>query len=367
MRNVLAIGWNPVLLHAIVAECESESIRLVYHNRAEPLASDLGARFELILVNGVAALSSFRKLRSLLDCEHLTPFVFEPESTPLAELKKYAHEDFSWCPAPLSAGKIRQCLDNCDKLDWRRSQDDAAIKDFNGYLTLFHKSVGHEFQTPVNIIKTSLHLLDHYHDKLTESDRKEQLSFVREGAERLERLINDIRLYAEVSGTKRSSQSTSILINETITSAIPRISERCNVPTERIQFTPSKDDPSIEVDTRLFHEALSRIIANAIENSQDIIQITAKPNIDTFDISVTDRGTGIPETEFESIFVPYTRGGEVDAKQGIGLGLPIARKCMELQGGSVSLISILDHGTTFTLSFPLPVEPNAVQLDSSQL
>jgi len=69
-------------------------------------------------------------------------------------------------------------------------------------------------------------------------------------------------------------------------------------------------------------------------------------------VSVKDTGRGIPESEFDSIFSSYFKAKSVDAKSGLGLGLPIAKGIVEKHGGSIWCKSKLLEGSTFYFTLP---------------
>ena len=102
--------------------------------------------------------------------------------------------------------------------------------------------------------------------------------------------------------------------------------------------------------------ALVNLIVNAIDaltSGGTITLRTGKTDRDVW-AQVSDDGPGMPPEIERRVFEPYftTKGDE-----GTGLGLAMVYACMERHGGSVKLETAPGQGTTFTLSFPLPVEP----------
>ncbi|HFE53471.1 MAG TPA: HAMP domain-containing histidine kinase, partial [Bacteroidetes bacterium] len=72
-------------------------------------------------------------------------------------------------------------------------------------------------------------------------------------------------------------------------------------------------------------------------------------------VSVTDRGIGIPESEHEKIFEEFYRVGDdlVHNTRGSGLGLALVKHIMKVHRGSVKVRSRVGEGSTFTLEFPV--------------
>ncbi|WP_369426394.1 sensor histidine kinase [Pelagicoccus sp. SDUM812002] len=69
-------------------------------------------------------------------------------------------------------------------------------------------------------------------------------------------------------------------------------------------------------------------------------------------VCVCDTGYGISERDFATIFLPYPHSSSLDSKQGLGLGLLTARRCIELHGVRIEVQSTLGQGSTFTLLTP---------------
>jgi signal transduction histidine kinase len=74
---------------------------------------------------------------------------------------------------------------------------------------------------------------------------------------------------------------------------------------------------------------------------------------------VCDQGIGIPESDVAQLFQTFHRGSNVGERPGSGLGLVIVKRCVELHGGTISLVSPAGAGTTVTVRLPLfsAIEP----------
>lgn len=113
-----------------------------------------------------------------------------------------------------------------------------------------------------------------------------------------------------------------------------------------------------EVTVRLRPNAIRRALRNVIENavryggSATLGWISADGEIE---ISVTDRGPGIPTAELERVFDPFVRLEESRSLEtgGHGLGLSIARSILRAQGGEISLANHPDRGLTATIRLPV--------------
>ena len=73
--------------------------------------------------------------------------------------------------------------------------------------------------------------------------------------------------------------------------------------------------------------------------------------------TVSDRGIGIPAADLPHLFEAFHRAGNVGDTPGTGLGLVIAKRCADIHGGSISVVSAPGEGTTFTVRVPAYAVP----------
>lgn len=111
------------------------------------------------------------------------------------------------------------------------------------------------------------------------------------------------------------------------------------------------------VDARLTRQALINLIGNALKFSRPegrvLVHLFVEDNGD-IRIDVVDEGIGIPDHLIEEVMKPFSQVENSEARRygGIGLGLPLARQFIELQGGRLELESRLDAGTRATIRLP---------------
>lgn len=100
-------------------------------------------------------------------------------------------------------------------------------------------------------------------------------------------------------------------------------------------------------------EAIGNFVKNALDHTEagGIVSITWEEAPNMLRIYITDNGMGIAPEDIHHIFKRFYRSKYSLDRQGIGLGLPLAKSIIEGQNGLISVQSILHQGTTFTLSF----------------
>ncbi len=114
--------------------------------------------------------------------------------------------------------------------------------------------------------------------------------------------------------------------------------------------------PAISADPVRLASAVENLVSNAIKytHSGGAVAVNAGLDGDEMWITVQDNGTGIGPDEQEKVFEPFYRGNQGRRiKQGMGLGLSIARDLVEAHGGWISLESETGKGSRFTIHLPL--------------
>lgn len=105
-------------------------------------------------------------------------------------------------------------------------------------------------------------------------------------------------------------------------------------------------------------EAIDNIVKNALDHTEsgDAFHITWKALPNAVQIAVKDNGCGIHPEDLHHIFKRFYRSRFSQDKQGIGLGLPLAKTIVEAHSGTIEVDSELGKGTTFTMNFLIPTK-----------
>ena len=113
----------------------------------------------------------------------------------------------------------------------------------------------------------------------------------------------------------------------------------------------------IHADERKVKQIVVNLLSNAVKFTPDggRIELDARPNGNSVQVSVKDTGVGIAEKDQQAVFEEFRQvGGDYATKQeGTGLGLALTRRFVELHGGKISLESEPGKGSTFTFTLPL--------------
>ena len=118
------------------------------------------------------------------------------------------------------------------------------------------------------------------------------------------------------------------------------------------------DDISFLCDRDWLIEAMDNIVKNALDHTAngDTICIEWKALSNAIQINVKDNGCGIHPEDLHHIFKRFYRSRFSKDKQGIGLGLPLAKAIIEAHSGIIEVDSELGRGTAFTINFLIPTK-----------
>lgn len=223
----------------------------------------------------------------------------------------------------------------------------------------FVAGVSHEFRTPLAVIHAiSENIAD---GLITDKQQIEQCgAVIRDDTRRLAGMVEQILEFAGAARGKTLYQAQPVDVKELIDQALtanPILEAHRNW---RIDKEIESNLPEVMADPAALVSAVRNIIDNAVKygGSSNWIGIKARAHaIDhtrRVEITIADKGIGIPDSDLPHIFEPFYRGGAVVAAQvhGNGLGLSLVKNIVEAHGGTITVSSIPGEGSSFKLSLP---------------
>jgi len=210
--------------------------------------------------------------------------------------------------------------------------------------------VGHDLRNPLQTMSSTAYLAR----KLVASDKAEDrqhaiglLSNLDEIIMYMDKIVSDLQDYARPVGAYLVNTNLPDLVSSTVSSV--------TIP-ENVQVTVDiRNEPSqLMIDPTLIRRVLTNLILNAIQSMSNGGKLTIEGSNgnDLIAFAVRDTGAGIAPEIIGRIFDPFF----TTKAQGQGLGLPVCRRLVEAQGGSIDVISQVGVGTTFT--FRIPIKTN---------
>ena len=232
-----------------------------------------------------------------------------------------------------------------------------SLKRANELKTRFLSNMSHEFRTPLNsIMSLSRLLLERIDGDLTPEQEK-QVKFIRQSAEGLSELVNDLLDLAKVEAGKTVVHPNSFEVRElfaTLRGMLrPLLAHNSSIS---LIFEEPGELPTLYTDEGKVAQILRNFVSNALKYTErGEIRVAATLTGNTIVFCVADTGIGIAPENTERIFEEFVQvESAMQARfKGTGLGLPLSRKLAELLGGSIWASSTLGVGSTFHACIPI--------------
>lgn len=230
----------------------------------------------------------------------------------------------------------------------------AQEKELNQLKTHFLSMASHEFRTPLTTIQLSSNLLKRYGGKMGDEKRAEECAVIERAVMRMTTLLNDVLMIAKGEAGKVELNRERVNILELCQQVVDTY-KLLSDGTHTVTITFSGDFVPILVDPKLLHHVFSNLLSNAIKYSPKggTIAVQVKQTPERVLWQVTDQGMGIPADELPHLFEVFHRAKNAASIQGTGLGLSIVKQFVELHGGTITVNSVENQGTTFLITLPV--------------
>lgn len=238
----------------------------------------------------------------------------------------------------------------------QRNQQEARIQRFlqelqrsNRDLEEFAAIASHDLQEPLRAIAGFLQLLSNRYSQSVPQKGREYLSRSIAAAHRLQRMVNDLLVYARI--TNRTQPFQMFDLNGVLSEVLENLS---NAATRRQATVTSDPLPTLRGDRTQFVRLLQNLLNNSFTfcRQPPEIHLSAVHRGDTQIISVRDNGIGIAPEHVARVFNLFERLHRTEEYPGTGLGLAACRRIVEHHGGRIWIDSVPGEGSTVYISLP---------------
>ena len=226
----------------------------------------------------------------------------------------------------------------------------------NKFITEFFSNISHELKTPLNVIFSSLQLMNTYDDEEFIKNRKKYLHIMKQNCYRLIRLVNnllDTVKYDSGFITPNMQNENIVYMVETIAMSIVPYAENNGI---ELIFDTDTEEKIIAFDRDKMEKIILNLLSNALKFTDrgGYIYISIADKGDKVEISIRDTGIGIPNDKKEFIFGRFKQVDKTLKRnhEGTGIGLSLVKSFVELHEGEIKLESELGHGSEFKIILP---------------
>lgn len=317
-----------------------------------PMIDELQAIYFKILVVGMivavlAAVISFLIARRI--------------NKPLAQMEKgaelFAKGDLDHRLEVPTSEEMATLAEAMNKMAAELSDRIKTLKRLENVRRDFVANVSHELKTPITAIKGFLETLENGAIEDPE-DARRFIEIMTRHSDRLQAIIEDLLYLSRIEqeSEKEEIELTVQRIEPVLKAAAAACEQKASEHDIKISIQCDKTIDA-RVNERLLEQAITNLLDNAIKysDSGDAVEISCLESSGEIRIEVKDQGCGIPIQHQQRIFERFYRVDKARSRAlgGTGLGLAIVKHIVMAHGGSVSVVSRPDQGSTFTIHLPV--------------
>ena len=226
------------------------------------------------------------------------------------------------------------------------------------------RAVSHDLRTPLTTIYGSSSALLEERDKLPREKQDEMLRGIREDAEWLVRMVENLLSVTRIDQGKVNLTKTSTVLEELIDSVLVKFHNRC--PGQPVELDLPEEMVLIPMDAMLIEQVLLNLLDNAVKHAAGMTRL----KLSVFQLrgyavfEVADNGCGIRPDRLETIFRGYPMA-EADAdskKRSAGIGLSVCASIIKAHGGTIQAENAKTGGAVFRFALALEEESHEQQV-----
>ena len=218
----------------------------------------------------------------------------------------------------------------------------------------FVSMASHEFRTPLSAVQLSASLIEKYAEPFGNPNIVKHVGKIKNAVGNLTTILNDFLSLEKLEAGKVEPTFTKfdlVKLAEEITEEMQLMAKQ----NQNIIYQHTGTSSIIKLDPNLLKNCITNLVGNAIKYSGEnsFIEFNTEMYEDNCVITIKDNGIGIPENDQKNLFEAFFRAHNTGNIPGTGLGLNIVARYTRLMNGKVDFKSSINHGTKFTISFPI--------------
>ncbi|MGN6603847.1 MAG: PAS domain S-box protein [Ginsengibacter sp.] len=250
----------------------------------------------------------------------------------------------------IGASKVARDISLRLEAERQRALYTERLQELNKYKDEFMVMASHELKTPLTVIMANLQLLQ----EILQKDKN--VVFVEKAVKqvhKLAELITNLLDVSKIQAGKLVMNPIEFDMNELLSESLANLQQ--TTKTQKIIYKSKGSKLMVRADHERIEQVITNIVGNAIKYSRlpgDII-VNAVKKDGNINVTVTDKGIGIPKKDIENIFLRFYRvSGSASSFSGSGVGLYISAEIIKSHGGKIWAESKVGKGSVFHFSLP---------------
>jgi signal transduction histidine kinase len=245
-------------------------------------------------------------------------------------------------------------------------EKNAALERANQLKSQFLANVTHELRTPLHsIISYGALILEGFVDGELTKEQEEHIQFMVHRAEDLAHLVNDMLDLSKIEADRIEVKPEPLDLGTCLGDVVNQLKPLANNKKLYLNLEMARDLPSAFADSHRVRQVAINLVSNAIKFTEKggvIIRCSFIREQDMLLVAVEDSGIGISPAAMGYIFEAFRQADGSTTRRfgGTGLGLTIAKKLIELQGGEMAVESVIGQGSIFSFTLPAVTSARAI-------
>jgi signal transduction histidine kinase len=248
-------------------------------------------------------------------------------------------------------------LGTLQEVNRRLDQQTRDLERSNRDLEQFAYVASHDLQEPLRKVSSFCQLLQRRYGGQLDERADQYIGFAVDGAQRMQRLINDLLSFSRVGRTTERFETVDL---DEVTAAAAEQLEATRVDTDGTITVGAL--PAVRGDRALLQQLLVNLVGNGLKFHRDgvppVVEVTAQARDGQWEIAISDNGIGVEPEFTDKVFIIFQRLHARDVYEGTGIGLALAKKIVEFHGGRIWIERSDGPGATIRFTLPaLPADP----------
>lgn len=257
--------------------------------------------------------------------------------------------------ADVEAMRVRILADlaRVEQSNRRLADQGQELERSNRDLEQFAYVASHDLQEPLRKVSSFCQLLQRRYGGQLDDRADQYIEFAVDGAQRMQRLINDLLAFSRVGRTTEGF--VAVPLGEVAAAVVTGLETTRAELDGEIVVGPL---PTVLGDPQLLRQLLANLVGNGLKFHRDgvppVVRVAGTEQDGGVEITVSDNGIGIEPEYEDKIFVIFQRLHARDVYAGTGIGLSLAKKIAEFHGGTIRVVRGGGPGATVAVTFPAP-------------
>lgn len=238
-------------------------------------------------------------------------------------------------------------------------EKNVALERANHLKSQFLANVTHELRTPLHsIISYGDLILDGFVDGELTKDQEESIQFMVHRADDLSHLVDDMLDLSKIEADRIEVKPEPLALAACLQDVVDQLKPMAKDKALYLALEVEERLPQVEADSYRLRQVVLNLVSNALKFTEKggvTIRCMLSRDGTMVRVSIHDTGIGISPAALSYIFEAFRQADGSTTRRfgGTGLGLTIARRLVELQGGEIAVESVLGQGSTFSFTLPL--------------